>query len=155
MAACQIAASLANSYRETGNLAKVLWWTDQQTQADRDRYADDRLRLAKVLADGGARLLKVNALAEAEALLRECLAIQQAGVSKSWSVANTQSLLGEALCRRRKFVEAETLLTEAYDELQRQTQRNAAGERAQWTTALTSSIERLRMLYEATGHAEA
>ncbi|MCS6849664.1 MAG: tetratricopeptide repeat protein [Gemmataceae bacterium] len=104
------------------------------------------------LAALGLLLLKQQKWAEAEAVLRECLAIREKapGADSSgsgWLVFNTMSLLGEALLGQKKYAEAEPLLVKGYEGLQaRQQSIPKEGQ-----VRIPEALERLVLLYEAVG----
>ena len=70
----------------------------------------DSPQLAGLLAQFGSILLQAKAFAEAEPLLRECLAIREKTQPDAWTTFNTQSLLGGALLGQKKYADAEPLL---------------------------------------------
>ncbi len=62
-------------------------------------------------------LVACRQYAEAEAVLRACLATREKADPELWTVFNTRSLLGEALYRQGKFAEAEPLVLGGYQGL--------------------------------------
>ncbi len=95
-------------------------------------------------------LLKINAFAEAEPLLRECLAIREETQPDSWLTFNTKSMLGAALLGQKKYADAVPLLLAGYKGMnERQEKIPAAGK-----TRLTEALQRLVGLYEVTGKEE-
>ncbi|MCB9885664.1 MAG: serine/threonine protein kinase [Planctomycetes bacterium] len=70
-----------------------------------------------VRAQLGAALLD-DQPAEAESLLRECLAVRVQQAPDSWLRYNCASMLGGALVRQGKYAEAEPLLLEGYEKMQ-------------------------------------
>src|SRR5205085_3919931 len=84
--------------------------------------------------------------AEAEPLLRECLAIRVQTQPDVWSTFNTQSMLGGALLGQKKYAEAEPLLLAGYEGMkQREKTIPPPGQ-----IRIPEAIERLVQLYEAT-----
>ena len=61
----------------------------------------DSPQLAGQLAQFGSTLLEKKEFAEAEPLLRECLAIREKTQPDAWTTFNTQSMLGGACWARR------------------------------------------------------
>ena len=53
--------------------------------------------------------------AEAEAILRECLAIREKAQPDDWTTFNTRSQLGGSLMGQKKFAEAEPLILAGYE----------------------------------------
>jgi hypothetical protein len=103
-----------------------------------------------VLAGLGHNLLKQRWYAEAEPLLRECLAIREQRLPDSWLRFNTQSMLGGALLGQQKYAEAEPLLLQGYEGMKQREARIPPPEKAR----LPEAVERLVQLYEATGQLE-
>jgi tetratricopeptide (TPR) repeat protein len=62
----------------------------------------------------GLVLLQQKKWADAEPVLRDCLAGRQKQIPDSWLTFNTQSLLGAALLGQKKYAEAEPLLLKGY-----------------------------------------
>src|SRR5215207_3458560 len=73
-------------------------------------YASDMVPL-------GANLLAQKRFADAEPVLRECLASRERTAPAGWSTAYTRSLLGAALSGQQKYAEAESLLLSGYQGL--------------------------------------
>ena len=85
--------------------------------------------------------------AEAEPLLRECLAIREKTQPDAWSTFNTQSSLGGALLGQKKYADAEPLLRAGYEGLKQREKTIPE----QGKVRIPEAIERLVRLYEATG----
>src|SRR5258708_35813309 len=76
---------------------------------------------------GGETLIRNGKHAEAEPLLRECLAIQEQAAPDGYARCHTESLLGQSLLHQAKYAEAEPLLLSGYAGLaQRETRMPAA-----------------------------
>ena len=71
-----------------------------------------------LLAILGSCLLKQNKHADAEPVLRECLAIRAQRMPGAWGHYNAMSMLGGALAGQGKYTEAEPLLLEGYEKMQ-------------------------------------
>ena len=85
--------------------------------------------------------------AEAEGLLRECLAIREKVLPEGhWQRANAKSILGGSLLVQKKFDEAEPLLLSGYDGLAQA--KDTPAER------LTEAQQRVVELYEKWGKPE-
>jgi hypothetical protein len=114
--------------------------------ASRARNRPGGTPLATTLSAAGPILLEIGASAEAEAMLRECLAIRQKEQPDLWSTFNTQSLLGGALLGQKKYGDAEPLLVKGYEGMK-------ARETAippQSRNRVPASLDRLVELYTAT-----
>src|SRR5437868_2045826 len=78
----------------------------EQLAEARKALPKDSPELAGLLAQIGMGLLEHKKWAEAEPLLRECLAIRVQTQPDVWSTFNTQSMLGGALLGQKKYAEA-------------------------------------------------
>jgi hypothetical protein len=138
---------LLQAYAKAGESAKFAnLLQDQLTQA-RKALPKDSPQLAGRLAQIGMGLLQQKQWAEAEPLLRECLAIRVKKEPDDWRTFNTQSLLGGALLGQKKYADAEPLLLAGYEGMKkRQAKIPPEGE-----ARLPEAVERLVQLYEATG----
>jgi serine/threonine-protein kinase len=90
--------------------------------------------------------LKQDQFAEAEELLRECLAIREEKLPESWLRFNAMSLLGGALAGQGKYEEAAVLLVEGYEGMR--AKQDAPGERR------GEALERVVELHDAWHSAE-
>jgi hypothetical protein len=91
-------------------------------------------------------LLQLKAYADAEPILRECLAIREKTQPDVWTTFNSKSQLGGALLGRKAYAEAEPLLVAGYDGMK----RREATIPLQGKDRLSEALERLVQLYEAT-----
>ena len=120
----------------------------------------DSPELAGRLAQFGLALLQVSAFADAEPMLRECLAIREKAAPDDWRTFNTKSMLGGALLGQAKqlqatdaaaatakLTEAEPLLVQGYEGMQ---QREATIP-PEGKIRLTEALQRLVDLYTAWG----
>jgi tetratricopeptide (TPR) repeat protein len=123
--------------REQADLIK------QQSGADSPAYA---VQLAIV----GTNLLAQNKHADAEVVVRECLAIRQKKQPDDWTTFNTESMLGGALVGQKKHAEAEPLLLRGYEGMK----ERAAKIPPQGQVRLTQALERLVQLYSGWGKEE-
>jgi hypothetical protein len=91
-------------------------------------------------------LLLKEKWAEAEPLLRECLAIREKEQPDDWKTFNTRSMLGGALVAQKKFAEAEPLLRAGFQGMKarEKTIPAEAGSR------IPNALDRLIELYTAT-----
>jgi tetratricopeptide (TPR) repeat protein len=110
----------------------------QQYGAESSQFAAETTVLARMLLQAGKS-------AEAEAYLRECLAIRQKLQPDAWSTFYTQSLLGEALLGQKQYVEAESLLLSGYAGMKERTLSIPP----QSKHRLTEALDRLITLYTA------
>jgi hypothetical protein len=102
------------------------------------------------MAARGLSLLRRGQWAEAEAVLRECLAIRERVQPDQWTTFNTRSLLGGSLLGRKAYAEAEPLIVSGYEGLKAREARIPPPGRPRFTEA----SERVVKLYEAWGKPE-
>ncbi|MCL6505041.1 MAG: tetratricopeptide repeat protein [Pirellulales bacterium] len=93
-----------------GQLARAEAWQGKWPAHVRDTTGADSLPYAGELAALGLNLLQQKKWAEADAALRECLAIRQQQPPEAWTTFNTRSMLGEALLGQQRYAESEPLL---------------------------------------------
>jgi tetratricopeptide (TPR) repeat protein len=141
-----VGAPLLDAYAKAGRSAEATALVKEVLPDVRKALPKDSPRLAGMLAQYGPVLLQSKAFAEAEPLLRECLAIRAKAEPEAWTTFNTRSLLGGALLGQRKYAEAEPLLLQGYEGMK-------AREKAippQAATRLPEALDRLIELYTAT-----
>jgi hypothetical protein len=142
-----VGAELVDGYIRAGETAKGAALARELVAEARAAFAADSLQLAGALAINGTNLLRLKAWADAEPLLRECLAIREREQPDAWTTFNTQSLLGGALLGQARYADAEPLLLRGYEGM-RQLQSTIP---PQGQVRLTEALERLVQLYQATG----
>jgi tetratricopeptide (TPR) repeat protein len=99
----------------------------------------------------GLCLLRSGKPADAELVLRKCLAICEKTEPDDWNASNTKSLLGGSLLGQKKYADAEPLLLAGYEGMKK---REAEGPPHIRKIRLTDALERLVQLYEATEQKE-
>src|SRR5207245_9755299 len=95
----------------------------------------------------GQNRLKQHRFADAEPLLRECLAIREQKFPDDWRTFNTKSVLGGSLLGQKKYVEAEPLLLAGYEGMKQREETIPP----QGKVRLTEAVQRLVEFYEVTG----
>ena len=100
------------------------------------------------IARSGLSLLKANAFTDAEALLRECLAIREKTQPDAWNTFNAQSTLGGALLGQKKYAEAEPLLVKGYEGMK--TREKTIPKQGGGELRIPEALDRLIELYTAT-----
>ncbi len=81
----------------------------------RKQFGPEDPRTAAAMATLARSLLKQEKWAEAEPLLRECLAIRERNQPDGWPTFNTRSMLGGSLLGQMKYALAEPLLLSGYE----------------------------------------
>jgi len=104
-----------------------------------------RHRTHVLLAFAGTFLVEGGRHAEAEPLLRECLAIRERDFPDDWTRYNAMSMLGDCLAGLAKFTEAEPLLLGGYEKINPPPQ--FAGRKQE-------ALDRIVKMYEAWGKTE-
>jgi serine/threonine protein kinase/tetratricopeptide (TPR) repeat protein len=99
------------------------------------------------LAGLGLNLLKQEKWTDAEAAVRECLTIRQKKEPDVWTTFRTQSMLGQALLRQKKYADAEKHLLSGYEGMQ---QRAAKIPPNQKSMRLNEALGYIVQLYDAT-----
>jgi serine/threonine protein kinase len=117
---------------------------------DRQRGPGASPALATSLAAYGSNLLKQQKFAEAEAAIRESLAIREKASPDDWTTFNTRSLLGAALAGQQRYADAEPLLVSGYEGMKERAAKIPPAGRVRLAEAQT----RLVRLYEAWGKPE-
>jgi tetratricopeptide (TPR) repeat protein len=95
----------------------------------------------------GQCLLSAGKPAEAETVLRECLAIRQKHQPEWWETFDTKSLLGRSLLCQKKYAEAEPFLLAGYEAKKKALGADAPASQGR----LIEDLQLLVQLYEATG----
>jgi non-specific serine/threonine protein kinase/serine/threonine-protein kinase len=102
--------------------------------------------MAETLAGLGLCLTRLGRGAEAEPLLRQCLAIREKNAPDAWPLFLSKSLLGECLSAQGKLQEAEPLLIDGYQGLKARAQTLAVPDRKR---LLSDALQRLIAHYES------
>ena len=139
-------AQLAGAYSKAGEHAKLADLLREQLTEARKSLPKESPQLAGLLAQIGMGMLEQKNWAEAEPLLRECLAIREKKESEDWRTFNTKSMLGALLLGQKKYADAEPLLVAGYNGLKQREKTIPP----QGQTRLPEALERLVQFYEAT-----
>src|SRR5262249_26975109 len=98
-----ITRELADAYDRAGQFANSEPLYREALEAERKHRAGAWVESSGVLAPLGLNLLKQQKYAEAEPLLRECLAIREQKQPDDWRTFNTKSMLGGSLLGQQKY----------------------------------------------------
>jgi eukaryotic-like serine/threonine-protein kinase len=120
-------------------------WRRKWLAAAREGAGPDSVAIASLLSGLGLNLLQQKKWRDAEAVLRECLAIRAKKLPDSWLTFNTKSMLGGALLGQEQYVDAEPLLIQGYEGMKSRESKIPARSRG----FLTNALERLVRLYDA------
>jgi eukaryotic-like serine/threonine-protein kinase len=141
-----VGAPLLEAYAKAGRSAEAVKLVPKLLADDRKKSPNDSPQLAGALAQFGLTLLQVKAYADAEPLLRECLAIREKTQPDLWNTFTARSMLGGALLGQKKYADAGPLLIAGYEGMKRR--ETTIPPRAKGR--LTEALERLVQLYVAT-----
>jgi hypothetical protein len=142
----QIVPNIIAAYEAAGQLDRAEGWRRKWLAHVKEKSGPASPVYASELASLGLLLLKREKWAEAEPVLRECLAIREKTQPDAWTTFNTQSLLGGALLGQKKYADAEPLLLAGYEGMKQREKTIPP----QGNTRIPEAIERLVQLYEAT-----
>jgi tetratricopeptide (TPR) repeat protein len=107
--------------------------------------------VAGALMPLGRALSAIGKAAEAEPLLRECLAIRERAQPGSWPLATAEAALGATLLELKRYEEAERRLRAGFDGMRDRSRGLVPG---QVRLRLAETASHLVRLYEATGRTE-
>jgi tRNA A-37 threonylcarbamoyl transferase component Bud32 len=142
----RVGVPLLDAYAKAGRSAELAKQIPEQLAEARQALPKDSQQLAGALEQFSNFLLKLNAYADAEPLLRECAAIREKTQRDLWSTADTKSKLGRALLGQKKYTDAEPLLIAGYEGMR----KRVATIPPQDKPRLTEALEYLIQLYQAT-----
>src|SRR5262249_47106418 len=115
----RILLALAETYDQGGQYARSEPLYRELVEQARGRNRAGHPRVALALNRLGLNLLRQSKGAQAEAILRECLAIREKNAPKGWRAFETRALLGGALLAQKKYARAEPLLRAGYQGLKK------------------------------------
>jgi tetratricopeptide (TPR) repeat protein len=139
--------NLADCYERMKTPAKAEPLLRELAEFWKEQAGTDSIEYAAQLASLGTNLLKQQKAADAETILRDCLAIREKKEPDAWTTFDTQSLLGGALLAQKKYDAAEPLLLKGYEGMKQREAKIPANSK----TRVTEALERLVQLYDATG----
>jgi serine/threonine protein kinase len=142
-----IPAQLVDTYERAGLFAKSEPFYRSYLKQARKQLGADHPTTTAHMAVLGLNLLQQKKYAQAEALLRDCLAIRDKKQPELWTTFNTRSLLGAALAGQQRYADAEPLLLEGYHGMKERDKTIPPQAKAH----LKEALERLVRLYDAWG----
>jgi tetratricopeptide (TPR) repeat protein len=143
--------NLTDFYQRIGQPAKAEPLCHELAEFCKQQAGADSPQYAAQLAALGTNLLAQTKCAEAELVLRDCLAIRVKKEPDVWTTFNTKSLLGGALAGQKKYGEAEPLLLQGYYGIK----QVEAKIPKQWKgLRLAEALERLVLLYDGWNNKE-
>jgi hypothetical protein len=142
--------NLISALEQTSRFARAGALRGELLAVLRKQLPPDDPQLAGTLAQHGLTMLQAGQPADAEPILRECLAIRTKREPDDWRTFNTESLLGGSLLGQKKYADAEPLLLAGYEGMKEREARIPA----RGKVPLTEALERLVQLYDAWGKPE-
>jgi serine/threonine protein kinase len=140
-----VGSRLAVAYIRAGRATDAAALVKENLASVRGWHPADSLRLATALAENGSALLELQTWPDAEAVLREALAIFEKKQPQAWTTFSTRAALGSALLGQKRYADAEPLLLAGYEGMK---QRDAKIP-PQGKVRLTATLEQLVRLYGA------
>jgi hypothetical protein len=131
---------------QAGQFDKAEGWLRKWLAHVRDKDGATSPAYAGELVALGQNLLQQKKWADAESVLRECLAIREMALTVAWKSFNTQSLLGGALLGQKKYADAEPLLLKGYGGMKAREKTIPSEGR----TRIPEALDRLIEFYTAT-----
>jgi tetratricopeptide (TPR) repeat protein len=141
-----VTGSLALTYDADGQFARAEPLYREVLERNRKLFGPEHVQTTAALGGLGLNLLKQKRHAEAERLVRACLAIRAKAMPDDWLTFSTRSQLGGALLGQKKFARAEPLLLTGYEGMKKRAAKIPPPGRPR----LGEALERLVGLYEAT-----
>ena len=142
-----VAALIVDYFERLKQYDQAEIWQRKWLAVVKEQSGADSLPFATELALLGLNLLKQKRWTDAEAMLRECLAIREKKQPDAWTTFTARSMLGEALNGQKKRAEAEPLLVQGYEGMK----QRAAKIPKEVKPRLAEALERLVQLYDAWG----
>jgi hypothetical protein len=144
--AAGIVYNLIRCHEQLKQFDQAETWRWKWVAVVKERTGAESVASALPLAGLASNLLQQQKWTEAEAVLRECLAIREKKQPDLWTTFNTQSKLGAALLGQKKYADAERLLLQGYEGMK---QRVAKIPQPFKQVRLTETLEWLVQLYDA------
>jgi serine/threonine protein kinase/lipopolysaccharide biosynthesis regulator YciM len=139
--------NLADCYTQMKEPAKGEPLLRELAAAIKEKAGAESRAYAVQLAALGTNLLQQSRFTDAEAVLRECLAIREKEQPDDWSTFNAKSMLGASLVGQKHYAAAEPLLVQGYEGLQQRRDKVPPKSKVN----LTEALGRLVQLYDAWG----
>ena len=122
-----------------------------ELKRDPQNFPDRTPRIRDSLLGLGRCLLRQQAFADAEPVLREALELAKESAPDNWRTAATKSMLGESLAGQEKFEQAEPMLLDSHDKL---VQGRATMPPWEQPRQVSQAVRRLVEMYTAWGKTE-
>jgi tetratricopeptide (TPR) repeat protein len=143
----RIVHHFTNVLEENKQFSKAESWRRKWLAVVKEKSGAESTSYADELASLGLNLLNQMKFLDADAVLRECLAVRQKAQADHWTTFNAQSMVGGALLGQGKYAEAEPLLIQGHAGMAEREHAIPVKSKVR----LIESLERLVELYEAWG----
>jgi tetratricopeptide (TPR) repeat protein len=140
--------NLAMAYQDSGQFAKAVTLLEQSLQKHKGKLGAVHPQTLGTMANLGLVLLKQKKWADAEPVLRDCVAIREKQIPDRWPTFNAQSMLGGALLGQKKYAEAEPLLVKGFEGMK--IREKAIPKKSGGELRIPEALDRLIELYSAT-----
>jgi tetratricopeptide (TPR) repeat protein len=140
-----VAALIVDYFERLKQYDQAEVWQRKWLAVVKERSGADSLPFATELALLGLNLLKQKRWTDAEAMLRDCLAIREKKQPDDWTTFIARSMLGEALNGQQKRADAEQLLLQGYEGMKQRVARIPI----EGKPRVAEALERLVQLYDA------
>jgi tetratricopeptide (TPR) repeat protein len=140
--------NLAVCYEQLKQYEPAEGWWRKGLVIVKERAGPESTAYAGALANLGFNLLRQHKYAEAEQMLRDCLALRTKQQPDAWNTFNSKSVLGDTLLGQQKYADAAPLLMDGYEGLKKWKAKIPPAWRQ---VRLAEALDRLVRLYEATG----
>ena len=142
-----VTPQLAAAFDAAGQFARAEPFYAAALEQALKQFGPNDPRSAATMAAAGRNLLMLEKWAEAQPILRECLAIRQHFQPDGWPTFNVRSLVGGSLLGQKNYAEAEPLLLSGYEGMKAREALIPPKAKAR----LTEAGDRVVKLYEASG----
>ena len=143
-----IDGTLVEAYIKAGMNREAIVHIRELLAEARKQRPNNSLELAIELGRMASYFMQIKSFVDAETLFRECLIIREQSQPDDWNTFNAKSILGEALLDQKKYTNAEPLLLQAYDGMQRRLKLIPP----EGLFRVSDAVDRLIRLYTALGN---
>jgi serine/threonine protein kinase len=142
----KILGDTIRAHEAAGQFDQAQTWRRKWLDHVRSASGSESPEYAGELATQALSLTQQKRWAEAEPLLRECLAIREKTQPEAWTTFHTMSLLGQAVLGQKNYTDAERLLLKGYEGLRTRQATMPSDVRRE---RLGQALDRLIELYTA------
>ena len=141
---------LADAYLAAGSFALAESVIRDSLPRAAKQFGPEDSRTVGMIATLGSALLSQQKWAEAQSVLKQCLALRERVQPDDWSMFYARSLLGDCLLGQTKFAEAEPFVVGGYEGMKAREDKIPVLSKHR----LREAVERVIRLYKAWGRPE-